>query len=157
MQPLYHFKTIGNVEIMAGWDGKYVVFISNLDIDNDGTGPSHGDPYHQSQTTYNPYLNADVDQYVVTPPQVRSGVPPVVIGCQARVTNLRNPKQWGWCVVGDVGPSDKTGECSYKLAKIVNPNITHNTGDSNLIYLYEFWPGIPAVVGDKTYKLQAAG
>src|SRR5215471_3035857 len=156
MVPLEHFLTIDGVEILTGWGGKYVMFISDLDIDNDGSGPPHGDPTFQSATTYQPSLNSDMEQFVVTPPQVRSGVPPVVIGCQARLTNLRHPDQWGWAVVGDVGPPDKTGECSYKLAKMLNPSVTHNSGDGNRIYLYEFWPGIPAVVGNKTYKLEPA-
>jgi hypothetical protein len=148
--------TIDRVQIWTGWNGSYSCFISNLDVDNDGIGPSHGDPSYQRQTTYNPYLNADVDQYVVTPPQLRKAVPPVVIGCLCRVTNLRKPERWGWGVCGDVGPSSKTGEASYCLAKILNPNITYNSGDSNRIYLYEFWPGIPAVVNAKQYKLQPA-
>jgi len=156
IQELQLLTTIGPVAIYTGWSGKYVAFIANLDIDNDGTGPSHGDPSYQSQTTYSPYLNADVDQYVVTPPQVRKGVAPVVIGCQARVTNLHKPDQWGWGVTGDVGPSNKCGEAAYCLAKILNHSITHNTGDTSRIYLYEFWPGIAAVVGDKKYKLQPA-
>lgn len=152
--PLELLLTIGGVPIFTGWEGKYVVFISDLDICNDGSGPDHDDPTYAPQTAYNPYLNADKDRYIVTPPQIRKMVPPVVLGCQGRVTNLRHPEQWSPGVIGDVGPDDKTGECAYCLAKILNPQITHNTGDGHLIYLYEFWPGIPAVVGDKTYKLQ---
>ena len=158
--PLEMLLTIGGVPIFQGWGGKYIVFISNLDICNDGTGPSHNDPSYQSQTAYNPYLNADEDRYLVTPPQVRMDIGPVVLGCLGRVTNLLAPHKRSWGVVGDVGPSDKTGECSYCLAKVLNPKITHNTGDGNLIYLYEFWPDTPAVFetvdGIQEYKLQPA-
>ncbi len=148
--------TISGIPIFASPDGTYVTFISDLSICNDGVGSSHGDPSYQSMTAYNPYLNADKDRYLVTPPQIRSQVQGVVLGCQGRVTNLRKPNQWSWGVVGDVGPSDKTGECSYCLAKILNPSITHNTGDDNRIYLYEFFPDTPAIVDGKQYKLQPA-
>lgn len=140
-----------DVPIFTALDDHYISFISNLDICNDGSGPSHGDPSYQSQTAYNPYLNADKDDYVVTPPQVRLGIGPVVLGCLARVTNMERAI-WHQGVVGDVGPDDKTGECSYCLAKKLNPKITHNTGDGRRIYLYEFWPGIPS----PGYKLQPA-
>jgi hypothetical protein len=147
-----------DVPIFSGLDGKYVVFISDLDICNDGSGPSHNDPSYQSQTAYyngGKYLNADEDKYIVIPPQVRKMVPPKVMGCQARMTNLLTG-QWHAGVTGEIGPDDKTGEAAYCLAKKLNPNIGHNTGDSRRIYLYELWPGIPAVVGDKTYKLEPA-
>jgi hypothetical protein len=82
-------------------------------------------------------------------------VAPVVMGCQARVVNLQTSvSQHG--VVGDIGPPDKTGEAAYCLAKIVSPDISHNIGDGKRIYLYELWPGVPAVVDGKTYKLESA-
>lgn len=77
------------------------------------------------------------------------------MGCQARLTNLETNVECP-AVVGEIGPKNKTGEASYCLAKIINPSITHNSGDKRRIYLYEFWPGIPAVVGEKTYKLEPA-
>jgi len=122
-------------------------------------GPSHGDPSYQSQTAYyndGKFLNADKDKYIVIPPQVRKMVPPVVMGCQARMTDLATGK-WSAAVTGEIGPDDKTGEAAYCLAKELNPQISHNAGDSNRIYLYELWPGIPAVVDGKTYKLEPAG
>jgi Fungal chitosanase of glycosyl hydrolase group 75 len=164
MKPLEHFLTLPKppCEIVKGYDGRYVAFISDLDVCNDGSGPSHGDPYHQSQTAYysggrggGKYLNADVDQYLVIPPQIRKGVPPVVMGCQGRITNLLTGK-WFPAVVGDIGPSDKTGEAAYCVAKLLNDKITYNTGDTRSIYLFELWPGIAAVVNGFTYKLQPA-
>jgi hypothetical protein len=143
---------IDKVLIATGYNGGYVVFIGDLDICNDGSGPSHGDPHYQSQTAYyngGKYLNADKDPYIVTPPQIIQMVTPVVKGCLGRVTNLRTGK-FKVGVVGDVGPDDKVGEAAYCLAKEINPKITHNTGDSNRDYSYEFWPGIPA----PGYKLQ---
>lgn len=155
MEPLL---VIGKVLISAAFNGHYVAFIADLDICNDGSGPAHGDPSYQSQTAYyngGKYLNADKDKYIVIPPQVRSQVPPAVMGCQARMTNL-STGIWSAAVTGEIGPDDKTGEAAYCLAKELNPKISHNAGDSNRIYLYELWPGIPAVVDGKAYKLEPA-
>lgn len=155
MEPLL---VIGKVLISSAGKGHYVAFISDLDICNDGSGPSHGDPSYQSQTAYyngGKFLNADQDKYLVIPPQIRKAVPHAVMGCMGRVTNLRTSVS-SYAVTGEIGPDNKTGEAAYCLAKILNPKITHNTGDTNRIYLYELWPGIPAVVDGKTYKLEPA-
>jgi hypothetical protein len=149
---------IGNTTIYATPKGDHVCFVSDLDICNDGSGPSHGDPSHQSETAYyngGKFLNADKDKYIVIPPQVRSMVPPPVMGCKARATNL-DTKVAHNAVTGEIGPDDKTGETAYCLAKILNPKVTHNSGDERLIYLYELWPGIPAKVDGKIYKLEPA-
>jgi hypothetical protein len=154
--------TIGGVTIYFEDDGAYCWFLSDLDICNDGCGPAHGDPYHQSQTAYysggsegGQYLNADVDKYIVVPPQVRSLLPGVVMGCLGRLTNKQTKVSCN-AVTGEIGPSDKTGEAAYCIAKIINPAIDYNIGDSNRIYLYELWPDLPAVVDGFTYKLQPA-
>lgn len=150
---------IGNVTIYTNEEGSYVQFKSDLDICNDGSGPDYDDPSYQSQTAYyngGKFLNADKDKYIVIPPQVRSMVVPTVMGCQARATNVTT-KVTSPAVTGDIGPDDKTGEAAYCLAKILNPNITHNSGDSKLSYLYELWPGVPAIVDGKKYKLEPAG
>ena len=155
-QPLL---VIDHVLIVEAFDGHYVAFISDLDICNDGSGPDHGDPSYQSQTAYyngGKFLNADKDKYIVIPPQIRKMVPPVVMGCQARMTHLKTGR-WSAAVTGEIGPDDKTGEAAYCLAKELNPKITHNTGDSKRIYLYELWPGISAVVEGKGYDLEPAG
>ena len=151
--------TINPTIIYQMLDGRYVCSRSDLDICNDGSGPDYDDPHHQSQTAYyngGEFLNADEDQYIVVPPQVRSMVPPVVMGCQGRLTNLETG-QWWPAVTGEIGPDDKTGEAAYCLAKQANPQITHNSGDSRRIYLYELWPGVPAVVNGKEYDLEPAG
>ena len=150
--------TISGVTIHVSEDDGYVYFVSNLDICNDGTGPSHGDKSYQPQTAYyngGKYLNADKDRYIVIPPQIRNGVRPVVMGCKARITNTVSGQSFS-AMVGEIGPANKTGEAAYCLAKLANPSITYNTGDSKRIYKYELWPGVAAVVGDKTYKLEPA-
>lgn len=151
--------TIHPVIIMQALNGRYVAFRSDLDVCNDGSGPDYDDPHHQSQTAYyngGEFLNADEDKYIVVPPQVRSMVPPVVMGCQGRLTNLETG-QWWAAVTGEIGPDDKTGEAAYCLAKLANPQISHNSGDTRRIYLYELWPGVPAVVDGKEYELEPAG
>ena len=153
---------IGGVSIYANPDGTYVHMVSNLDVCNDGSGPAHGDQYHQSMTAYcsggktgSKYMNADVDFYVVVPPQIRSMVDPIVMGCAARVTNMQTGKVFD-AVVGDIGPENKTGECAYCLAKKLNPHIGHNSGDDTRNYFYEIFPGRVATVNGFTYKLQPA-
>lgn len=151
--------TIGGVNIYTNEDQSYVCFKSDLSICNDGSGPSHGDADYQNQTAYwngGKFLNADVDRYIVVPPQVRSMVPGVVMGCKAQLTNL-DTDVFSAAVTGDIGPKTITGEAAYCLAKIVNPSITHNAGDDRQIYFYELWPDVPAVVNGKTYKLEPAG
>lgn len=157
-QDLEILLTIGNVNIYQSVDESYVCFKSDLDICNDGSGPSHDDSSYQAQTAYwngGKFLNADVDKYIVVPPQIRSMVPGVVMGCQAKLTNLESGAVTP-AVVGDIGPKEKTGEAAYCAAKVVNPDIGHNTGDTKQIYLYELWPDVPAVVDGKTYKLEPA-
>ena len=106
---------IGQVTVYARPDGTHVRFTSDSDICNDGCGPSHGDPSYQSQTAYysggiegGKYLNADKDKYIVIPPQIRSLVDPVVMGCKARLSNLATGAVCDG-VIGEIGPDDKTG------------------------------------------------
>lgn len=150
--------TVGTTSIYATKKGDYICFVSDLDICNDGSGPSFGDPSYQPQTAYyngGKFLNAQKDKYIVVPPQVRSMVSPVVMGCQARLTRLDNMVESA-AVMGEIGPDDITGEAAYCLAKFINPKITHNAGDERLIYFYELWPGVPAVVNGKKYALEPA-
>jgi hypothetical protein len=156
---LQELVVVGSTAIYATPKGDYVCFVSDLDICNDGSGPSHGDPSYQSQTAYyngGKFLNADKDKYIVVPPQVRSMVPPTVMGCQGRLTRIDNMVRFD-AVTGEIGPDDITGEAAYCLAKAINPKITHNSGDDRLLYFYELWPGKPAVVDGKKYALEPAG
>jgi hypothetical protein len=157
------FLTIDAVNFYRNKSGSYASFKSDLDICNDGCGPDYDDPHHQSQTAYysgnkegtSKYLNADVDRYIVVPPQVRAKLPGVVMGCRGRVTNLiTHVVEEG--VIGEIGPDYTSGECAYVLAKKINPHIGHNTGDKARNYLYELWPDVPATDGDFTYRLQPA-
>jgi len=151
--------TIGGVIIYTSPKGDYVCFVSDLDVCTDGTGNHHGDTTPQDETAYyngGKFLNADVDKYIVIPPQVRSMVPPVVMGCQARLTQL-DTQLMSPAVTGEIGPDDKTGEAAYCLCKFMDKKLTANSGDSRRIYFYELWPGKAAVVDGKKYKLEPAG
>lgn len=137
------------------WDGQVIRFRAKGRIDDDGTGPSHGDRYHQSDTSLHHFgraLNADEDHYIVLPPQVIHSVVPVVLGCQAYVT-YRGKREAA--VVGDVGPHSRLGEISVALAQSLSIDPNPNSGgvDSDDLF-YEVYPGVPAVVGNKTYSLQ---
>lgn len=139
--------------------GRYIWFRSDLDVCTDGTGEHYDDQTPQDETAYyngGKFLNADVDKYIVIPPQIRSMVPGVVMGCQGRATNLLTGAM-SPAVVGEIGPTDKTGECAICLAQLLNKSVSANAGDSNRVYLYELWPDVPAVVDGKTYKLEPAG
>jgi hypothetical protein len=144
--------------IYATPKGDYICFVSNLDVCTDGTGDDHGDDYHQDQTAYyngGKFLNADKDKYIVIPPQVRTLPDPIVLGCQAKLARLDTHKE-SLAVCGEVGPDDKAGEAAICLAQLMNPDVSANSGDSRRIYFYELWPGKPARVGNKTYKLEPA-
>jgi hypothetical protein len=158
VQDLNVLLQIGGVNIYVNEDKSYMCFKSDLDVCTDGTGDHHGDKTPLNQTAYynnGKYLNADIDRYVVIPPQVRSMVPGVVMGCKARATNLDTDVS-SEAVTGDIGPTTKTGECAICLAQILNPKVTANAGDSRQIYFYELWPGVPANVNGKLYKLEPA-
>lgn len=134
-----------------------VVFRANGRIDIDGSGPSHGDPCYQADTTLHldgKPLNSDVDKYIVLPPTIVKAVPGIMLGCQALVLNIKNGRQTH-AVVGDIGPSRKLGElsaaCALALGISPNPNIG---GTDDFILNYTVWPGVAAVVDGKQYQLQ---
>ena len=104
---------------------------TDLDVCTDGSGPSHGDNWHQDETAGayadGTYLNADVTPYLVLPPQGYKALGT----SHARVGDLcvlRYQDRWTPALLGEVGPKTKIGEASYKalqeltgLAE-VNPN-----------------------------------
>ena len=146
---------IADTEIF--YEGGRCWFYSDLDICNDGSGSAHGDPHFRPMTAYynkGKYLNAGRDPYIVVPPQLRKHFKPTkIMGCKAQLTHT-TAQISAEGLVGEIGPPNKTGEAAYCLAKIVNPKITHNSGDKRRIYLYEFWPGIPALINGKAFALE---
>lgn len=143
-------------EPITEYDNGRVSWRAKMAIDSDGVGPHHGDHTAQDETTYKPNLNADEDKYIVVPPAIRNGVKGVVMGCQAHVRNIKNGRETH-AVVGDVGPHKKLGEASCATASAVglNPSPVSGGVDEHIIE-YTIWPGTPASVDGKIYKLQPA-
>jgi hypothetical protein len=137
------------------WDGTTVSFTAPAMVDVDGTGPHHGDPCAQSTTSLRVQgrsLNADVDCYVVVPPQVLAAVQPVVLGSACLVTNTSNGLTCQ-AVVGDVGPHAKIGELSRACAIALGiPSSPVSGGIEDHVIRYEITPGQPA----DGYNLQPA-
>jgi len=135
-------------------DGR-ITFTADASIDVDGSGDSHGDPYYQPDTSLHrdgEPLNSDVERYIVVPPSVVKFVVPVVLGCLAKVTYRGKTVD---AVVGDIGPSRRSGEISYSLARAlnINPNPI-NGGVDEIEVTYEIFPGVAALVDGVQYQLQ---
>jgi len=137
-----------------------VHFVADADIDSDGSGPSHGDPDQQGDTSLHRNgkpLNSDVDRYIVVPPIICQSVKGIVLGCQASVTNRRNGITCA-AVVGDIGPKTKDGEISIALAKALNINPDPvRGGEDSAVIEYFIHPGIAALVDGVSYQLQPYG
>lgn len=130
-----------------------VFYVSDMDEDNDGpNGNPTGDPDWQGETTLQ-YEGESIDSMkvagVVVPTWLPNAVGPIVLGCQAYVTNLATGHKEP-AVVYDLGPSRKSGEGSNLLCKRVGAK----GGENRPLFLYEIFPGVPAVVDGVTYDLQ---
>jgi hypothetical protein len=140
-------------------DGR-VYFTADADIDVDGSGSSHGDPCYQPDTTLHHNgraLNSDVDKFIVVPPIICQAVKPKVLGCLAKVTNTKNGRKC-LAVVGDIGPTKKTGEISRAVAFALGIDPSPTTGgEDSAVIQYEIFPGTAALVDDRQYELKAYG
>ncbi len=143
-----------NSPVFQEADGR-VHFMADMDVDVDGSGSSHGDPYYQPDTSLHYQgkpLNADVERYIVVSLAIVDKITGVVLGSQARVTYRGKTVD---AVVGDLGPTKTDGEASraVALALGINPSPINGGVDAPAVF-YEFFPGVPAVVDGKTYSLQ---
>lgn len=127
------------------WDGKQIRFTARGRIDDDGSGGAHGDKFHESETSLKlagRSLNADAVRYIVVPPQIIRGVPPVVLGCLCEVSYNGTTAE---AVVGDVGPHDRLGEMSRALAIALGIDSNPNTGGVDApVVEYLLTPGVAA-------------
>jgi hypothetical protein len=159
LTPLNVAKVIATVEGQDfTFDGTVIRFKGRARVDNDGTGPSQGDPDHQNDTSLHgdgKPLNADVDLFIVLPPQVIAAVAGICLGAQAYVSY--NGKRIA-AVVGDVGPRGREGEDSDALLLELGLSDNPFSGGDDLPDVdYEVYPGVPAMTQDGTrYELQAA-
>lgn len=140
-------------------DDLSVTFRAKAAVDTDGSGPLHGDPCAQKDTSLHlngEALNADEDKYIVVTPAIVNGVSGIVLGCQAHCQNTINGKETD-AVVGDIGPHKKIGEISVACAKALglNPSPTSGGIDDHVIE-YTIRPDCPANVDGKDYELQAS-
>lgn len=147
-----------DVSVPVYWDGKVMSFTGYFRIDDDGPGSAHNDPYHQGQTSLKhngQSINADDVEYGVIPMSLIPLVVPKFIGCQGYCTHngLRVP-----FVTADAGPITRGGEGSVKLAsRFPGVSTDANNGGVNLaVVLWEFLPGVPALVNGIQYQLQTA-
>lgn len=141
-------------------DDSTVNYKAKFAVDTDGSGPLHGDPCAQRDTSLHlmgKALNADVDKYVVVPPAIIKGVKGIVLGCQAFCTNVKNGRT-SEAVVGDVGPRKKLGEGSVALAAAlgIDPSPTTGGTEEHVVH-YSLIPGKAASVDGKHYHLQPYG
>lgn len=154
-------RIIANIEgeDVTEQDDCSVTFRAKAAVDTDGSGPLHGDPDAQADTSLHrdgQPLNADIDRYIVTPPAIIAGVKGIVLGCAALVTNTRTGKSTR-AVVGDIGPHRKIGEISRATAMAlgIDPSPTRGGEDAHVIQ-YTLWPGIAAVVDGVQYALKGS-
>jgi hypothetical protein len=122
--------------------------------DNDGSGPSQGDIYHQNDTSGHQDggrpANASIDQYVVVSPEVRSANG-IKIGDWAQVTNSSTGATT-YARVMDVGPHNAPpGECSTATLQSVGIGITaggNTVGNPKVQVTY--FPGSKNVAGSQS-------
>ena len=136
---------VANIPVFDNGDGSYTVTVEKLDVDGDGTGGNtYHDPDFQDNTSYQPPLNADVDDYYVFPPCVFFAVRPMVLGCKSSIKRLSTGQIHSTCFPGDVGPHTKIGEVSTHLAQFFCPSKNPNNGFEEEEFEITFWPGIAA-------------
>src|ERR1041384_788310 len=99
------------------------------------------------------YLDAVRIPYAVPPGRVRRLCRGVLLGCKAKITDVVTDKSIE-CVCGDFS-GNSIGEASLFAARFFDATLSAFWGDERKRYLYEFWPGLPAVVNGETFKLIA--
>jgi hypothetical protein len=158
---LTRIETIEGCAIYHGYDEKdreIIRYKAKFAVCCDGMKKNvYGDPCWQPQTAYQnggKYLDPVKVRYVVVPPFIISAVDPVVLGSECDVYNTQNKMRTD-AICGEVGPEEKLGEGSCKLAHDVglNPSPNHGGTDEHII-VYTIYVGEPAVVDGHVYKLQ---
>lgn len=146
------------VDIFRLWDKCF--FIGDADIDGDGAGGNpEGDRFYQPHTSYRlpngDSLNGRRVPFMVLPPAVFLAVPEIVMGCQGWITYIKTGRRTP-VMVGDGGPTFKVGEVSPCAAERVGmPSSPVNGGEDDYSQvIYEFLPGVPAVIDGIHYALQ---
>ncbi len=159
------YLTVGKLTVYEDKSTTPVSYVwhGGMQIDCDGSGGNPDrDPCWQSDTSLHSggrALNAYKVPFVVVPPEVRRGVPGIVLGCAAQVSY--NGKTID-AVVGDIGPSAKAqgerynvGEASVHAAYLLGiPHHPRHGGVEEGV-TYRIFPGQAAEVLDVIYHLVA--
>jgi hypothetical protein len=136
---------IGPVFYSIDAAGQEVVMMSGkMDIDDDGRGPSLGDPDYQNDTSLHQNgqpLDATQQLYVVSPPEIIENTIGKILGCLCLV--FYNGLM-AICVVGDRGPAGKGGEASIATANALGIPSSPTSGGVPSGVVYVFFPNIAA-------------
>jgi hypothetical protein len=99
-------------------------------------GYKRGDPQR--------YVDSNAVIYIVLPGHWRAEAQGVVLGCRAKVEDIKTGKT-AEAVVADFGPRAKLGEASIACARYFGvPSSPKNGGTDERRFIYSFWPGVPA-------------
>lgn len=148
--------TIEGEPIIEHDDGR-VSYTAKAAIDDDGSDNHWHDQFWQADTSEHDKMGRALDagtiRYIVVPPAIIRGVNGIVLGCCARVTNIRTGVST-LAVVGDIGPHVKLGEISVACAIAIGiPSSPISGGVDAHIIAYELWPGLAAVVDGIEFPL----
>lgn len=136
----------GNPIVQGPGDPFPGMYVSTTRLQRKGFAPS--DPRR--------YVNSEEVPYAVIPGHLITMVRPKVIGCLCIVTNIKTQFSVR-AVCADSGPKTKAGEGSIKLAEMHGIRSNPRTGGTaEPIFRYDFFPGMPAVVNDEVFTLQAS-
>lgn len=127
----------------------------------DSTDPAPG--FYVSTTAYEwlnyskndprRYVDSLKVRFIVVSGAIRSLAKGVVLGCKARITDLKTNRTTD-AVVADIGPLRRIGELSMAAAEAIGLNPSPKNGGTDTDHLlYELWPGTPAVIDGVTYRL----
>ncbi len=97
------------------------------------------------------WVDAEAVPYMVLPGSIRQLALGVCLGCRSRITRTTDGI-FDEGVYADSSGSN-IGECSVKSAHRFGSQWNANNGDERKIYLYEFWPDVPALVNGEQFRL----
>ncbi len=104
-----------------------------------------------SYTDRHRWVDAEAVPYMVLPGSIRQLAKGVCLGCKARMTRTTDGV-FEEGVYADSSGSN-IGECSLKSAHRFGSQWNANNGDERQIYLYEFFPDVPALVNGEQFRL----
>jgi len=105
-----------------------------------------------SKTDRRRYVDPMTIPYSVMPGIIRRICRGVVLGCACRITDSRNGNYID-TVLADFSGGN-AGECSQAAARKFGPQWSAHNGDERRIYVYEYFPDVPAVIAGETFELK---